>query len=231
MKPNNDSAIRKRSQISKSNRNMFLWIAGASVLVGFALVATIFLGQKLIFNEKILTEKNKTIATLSNNNQMVPGLETAIRVLDTNQDLAKNKANENDQTVQVILDSLPADANSLALGASLQNKLLAGISGLTIESLQVDPVQGVESTSDSAIQDGGLGVASTGNEIIFRFTISGNQEALKQALLNLERSIRTIDITSLQIENQGGSQVMTVQGRAFYEPAREVKLYDKVVRP
>jgi len=50
MKPN-DTALRKRTQISQANRTMFLWIAGASALVGFALVASIFLGQKLLFNE------------------------------------------------------------------------------------------------------------------------------------------------------------------------------------
>ena len=230
MKPN-DTALRKRTQISKANRTMFLWIAGASALIGFALVAVIFLSQKLIFNEKVLFEKNKTIATLESNNKVVGDLQTAIRVLDTNEALAKNKAKDDDQAVQVILDALPSSVNSTALGASLQDKLLAGITGLKINSLQVDPVQGVETSEGSVIDSAAQTAAASDNQITFQFAVSGTADALRQALSNLERSIRTIDVTRVQIESQGADQVMTVQGRAFYEPAKEVKLYDIKVRP
>jgi len=54
-----DAAIRKRTQIAKANRTMFLWVAVISALVGFALVGSLFLIQKAVFNEKVLTEKNK----------------------------------------------------------------------------------------------------------------------------------------------------------------------------
>lgn len=143
MQPNNP-ALRKRTQIAKANRMMFLWIAAGSVVIGCALVVAFFLGQKLIYNERVLAEKETTVAILSANNKIVPELETQVRVLDTNEALALARASDEDQNIRVILDALPSDANSLALGASLQNKLLAGISGLTIESLQVDPVVGVE---------------------------------------------------------------------------------------
>jgi len=228
MKPTN-TAFRKRTQISKANRTMFLWVAGASALVAFAVVGSIFLGQKLIFNEKVLIEKNKAVSTLNANNAAVSDLETNVRVLDTDESLMKARAKDTDQAVQVILDALPSEANSLALGASLQNKLLAGIQGLTIESLQVDPVIGVESLTESSVISG-TEVAGA-NEITFRFAVTGNQDALRQALTNLERSIRTISIISLQIENQGTTQLMTVQARAYYEPTTNVVLYDKVVKP
>lgn len=232
MKPN-DTALRKRTQISKANRTMFLWIAGASALVGFAVVASIFLGQKLFFNEKVLIAKNNTVSILNANNKIVADLKTNVRVLDTNTDLASVKANPSDQTIQVILDALPSDANSLALGASLQTKLLANIPGLTLVSLQVDPVQGIESltSGSSSVSASTTSLASTQDQITFQFSVSGNQAALLQALTNLERSIRTIDVTHLQIQNQGTSQVMTVQGRAFYEPAKTITLYNKVVKP
>ncbi|MDB5179918.1 MAG: hypothetical protein JWN12_550 [Candidatus Saccharibacteria bacterium] len=228
----NDTALRKRTQILKANRVMFIWVAAASALVSFALVTSVFLGQKLIFNEKVLLEKNRTVSTLNQNNKIVSDLETQVRVLDTNTDLASIKANSSDQTIQVILDALPSEANSLALGASLQNKLLAGIGGLTIDSLQVDPVQGIESLSGtSAVQDATATGGSANNIITFSFSVSGKQDQLKQVLTNLERSIRTINIVRLQIDNQGTSQVMTVQGQAYYEPVKNVTLYDKVVKP
>lgn len=229
MKPN-DVALRKRTQISKANKVMFIWIAGASALVSFALVTSFFLGQKLIFNEKVLFEKNKTVGVLSINNGAVDELATNVRALDADEALGLAKANEKDQAIQVILDALPSDANSPALGASLQIKLLAGIPGLTLESLQVNPVEGIESLTPGTVEDASATAASD-NQITFRFAISGTEDALRTALINLERSIRTIDITSLVIESQGDIQLMTVTGRAFYEPAKNVVLYDKVVKP
>lgn len=229
MQPSKDVAIRKRTQIAKANRTMFLWIAAGSAIVGSALVVSFFLIQKLIFNEKVLIEKNNTVSTLQHNNSVIPELQTQVRVLDTSGSLDAVKANPNDQAIQVILDALPSDANSLALGASLQNVLLANIAGLKIESLQVVPVSGIETLSDTDTTiDASSG--SGENEINFQFSVSGNQDALKEVLTNLERSIRTIDVKSLRIETQNGTQLMTVQARAFYEPVKNVQLVDKVVK-
>ena len=229
MKPN-DVAIRKRTQISKASRTMFLWIAIASALVGIAVVVSIFLAQKLIFNEKVLAEKQKTVSTLEKNNKIIPSLQDTIRVLDTNEALKSVKANETDQTIQVILDALPADANSFALGASLQNKLLSGIQGLTIDTLQVDPVIGVETAvDDSTVTAEGEGVAE--NAITFQFKVTGCQDALKQVLTNLERSIRTVEVLSVRIETLGTGQEMTVSARAFYEPKTTLVLTEKKVSP
>lgn len=234
MQPNSQSspspavAVRKRTQIAKTNRMMFLWIAVASAVVGVAIVVSIFLVQKLMYNEKVLLEKQATITTLEQNNKAIPGLQQAIRVLDTNSALMSARANDSDQAIQVILDALPSEANSLALGASLQNKLLAGISGLTIESLRVDPVIGIEVLTDNGASSTTTSLSGF-NEITFQFAVSGNQTALKQVLTNIERSIRAIEITSLRIESQGSRQVMSVQGRAFYEPAKTIQLTDKVV--
>ena len=226
--PPKDLAIRKRTQINKANRTMLLWVAVVSAIVGFALVCSIFLVQKIIFNDKVLSEKDKTVATLKLNNANVANLEDQVRVLDVNQALIDSKSKPDDQAIQVILDALPSDANSLALGASLQNKLLAGIDGLTIDSLRVDPVIGVESLTGSSTS---AAAPTETSEITLTFAVSGSSDALKTTLKRLESSIRVIDITSLKIESQGGNQVMTVQARAFYEPTRVVKLKDKTVKP
>jgi cell division protein FtsB len=227
-------AMRKRTQIARANRVMFIWVAIISAIVGFALVGSIFLAQKLFFNEKVIAEKEKTVATLKTNNANIPDLEAQIRVLDTNQALIDSKAKPTDQAVQAILDALPSDANSLALGASLQNKLLTGIDGLTIQSLQVDPVLGVEqlATGGGATTTAPKTATSlSSNQITFRFAVSGSPQALHDVLDHLERSIRTIDVTSIRIESQGATELLSVEATAFYEPAVVVQLTDKLVKP
>lgn len=222
-----EAALRKRTQIAKANRMMFAWVAGVSVVVGFAIIGAVFLVQMLMFNERVLQEKSNTVSTLKANNANVEELESQVRVLDLNTALISAKANPDDQTLQVILDALPGEPNSLALGASLQKRLLSGISGLSVNSLQVDSVS-VDEFGGTVVDAGTE--EQMPNEIGFQFSVSGNTNALRKVLSNLERSIRTIDVTNLRIESQGGEQILSVEGRAFYEPAKTVELREKVVQ-
>jgi hypothetical protein len=233
MAASQNTALRKRQQIANANRMMFVWVAGASIVVGFALVGSLFLLQKLWFNEKILAEKANTASVLTKNNQVVDDLKNQIRVLNTNQALQSSMIAGEDQPVQVVLDALPSDANSSALGASLQEKFLND-GALTIEALNVDPVAGVESQSNTSVQDASSTSTNAVNQIAFRFTVStdsGNASALKNLLQKLERSIRAIDISLLTIETQGNRLLLTVEARAFYEPAKTVELKEKTVKP
>jgi hypothetical protein len=228
-----NTALRKRQQIANANRMMFLWVAAVSVVVGIAAVISIFLVQKALFNEKVLAEKAKTASILVNNNKVVDELKNQVRVLNTNQSLKDSMAPGETQPIQVVLDALPSEANSSALGASLQEKFLND-AALKLESLNVDPVVGVESESDQNVQDASASGVTGINQITFRFAVSSdvaNANALKDLLQRLERSIRTIDITSLTIETQGTRLVLTVDGHAFYEPAKSVDLKDKTVKP
>jgi hypothetical protein len=224
-------ALRKRQQIAKANRTMFIWVAGTSVIVGIALVTSIFLFQKASFNEKVLSEKSKTATTLVKNNKAVDELKNQVRVLNTNEDLKKSMAPGETQPVQAILDALPSEANSSAFGASLQKRFLTS-DGLTLEELSVDPVAGIESTTDQ-----NASVTSTesgGNQISFRFAVGAditNANALKKLQQDIERSIRPIDITTLSVEVQAKRLVLKVEGHTYYEPAKTIELKDKTVKP
>lgn len=229
-----DTAIRKRQQIANANRMMFLWVAGASVLVGIGLVTCLFLFQKALYNEKVLSEKSKTASVLVANNKKIDELKNQIRVLNTNQALKDSMIPGENQPVQVVLDALPSQANSSALGASLQEKFLNDPT-LTIETLNVDPVQGIESQgSDSVVDASTTSDGTSQNQITFRFVVSVDRskiDSLKNLLQRLERSIRAIDITSLSIETQTNKVLLTAQGHAYYGPAKTVELKAKVIKP
>lgn len=225
------TALRKRQQIAQSNKTMFLWVAGASVLLGIALVVSWFLIQKMVFNQKVLSEKSDTISVLEQNNEAIVSLKENIRVLETNEALNAAKSNDTDKALQVILDALPADANSLALGASLQDKLVAGIDNVSLDSLTVDPVVGVENAAEEEVLEEDASAESP-NAINFRLTVSSNDaNALKELLLRFEKSIRVIDIKSLTLEQTEERLTMNIEASAYYEPARKIELKDKVVKP
>lgn len=232
-----NASMRKRDRIANANRLMFLWVSGVSAVVGFAVVLSLFLGQKILFGEKVLTEKEKTATTLERNIDVIPELKNNVRVLDTNEGLKEVRVNDSDRPIQSVLDALPADANSTAFGASLQTKLLGGISGLTLDSIKVDPVVGVETgqSESSDVIDASIdGVETSEHTINFSLTVSttaSNPDALREVLLRLEKSIRAIDVRSLSITTQSARLVMVASGQAYYEPAKTIELKDKVVRP
>lgn len=224
-------SIRKRAQISAANRAVFVWVAGTSIIVGAALVVVVFLVQMLWHNEKVLSAKQNTISTLEKNIKLAPELKKKITALDANQNLLDSRIKSNLLSIsatQVVLDALPATANSLAFGASLQNVLLANV---PITSISVTPVSGLESISDaSSMIDPGADQNVSANQIAFSFVVTGDEASLRTTLENLQASIRTIDIYYLKIDSQDNSLTLTVRGRAFYEPAKKVELKDMTVR-
>ncbi len=231
-------ALRKRQQISKANRTMFLWVAGASALVGIGIVVAVLLTQRGLFNEKILAVKGHTLSTLEQNIKNVATLKQQIQVMNTNQALTDSMVPGETQPIRVVLDALPSEANSSAFGSSLQQYFLNDPS-LQVEAFNVDPVAGVESqdassaTTRTATPVGGTAASANGT-ITFGFAVSTdgtNISALKTLLQKLERSIRTINVTNLKVEMQSKRIVLTVSGEAYYEPAVTVQLKDQVEKP
>ena len=216
------AAVKKRQVIANSNKKMFVWVALMSAVVGICAVLAYFLIQQIAFKTKVVNQMDSTAATLTKNNKNIPSLVENVRVLETNQALNSVKAHPDDKALQVILDALPADANGLALGASLQHNLIAGAPGVSIESLAVNPV-------DSAAGDTG---ANASNTVSFTLSVKANDaNALKDLLVRFEHSIRVIDIDSVTLERNANTYTLSMTAHAYYQPAKTVVLTDKVVKP
>lgn len=219
-----DAAIRKRQKVLDSSRKMFMWVAGAGVVVSFAAVVSVFLARQIIFQEKVVSEKNNTVRVLSKNIKTAPGLTDDIRVLDTNEMLKKVRIDDSQRPLQAVLDALPADNNKLALGASIKDKLVGGIDGVTIENLSVgDDVSAGKKSASST---------SKAIAVPFQLTVtSGDINKLRDLMKRFELSIRTIDVTSMTIEQGGTMATLSIRGRAFYINPVTIQLTDKLVKP
>lgn len=221
------TALRKRQQIANANRSMFLWVAAASVIVAFAIVVGQFLLQQMLFNEKVLNEKRVTDNTLSENLQAAASLKQEVNTLLANDNLAQSRAKPTDSNLQVILDALPAAPDSLNLGTSLQTVLLSG----RVQSIEALTVDNPAATADSAVQDASVQPTDQPQEIHFRFTVGGNYENIKNALKALDRSIRPISVTTLNIEGNDNNLTATVEAKTYYQLAKDITLKNKTVSP
>lgn len=219
--------VRKRQQIASSNKAMFLWVAGASVLVAFALVISVFLAKQILFTEKVLIEKNNTIGTLDSNLQTADTLDKNVKKLRADKNLTLARSSASDNSLDVVIDAMPYAADEVALGSSLQTALLTGasIESLTVESTDVDTAQG--GTDTSFIEQVG-----TSQPVVFSFKATGTSEQLQDVLDRFNRSIRPINILSLQLESAGANNLTaTVQAVTYYQPKKTVELTEKVVKP
>jgi hypothetical protein len=207
-------SMKKRQVIANSNRTMFIWVAIMSAVVGMCAVVGYFLVKQIIFKTDVTNELEHTVSVLRDNNKNAPSLIDNVRVLETNSALNSVKSRSDDKALQVVLDALPADANTLALGASLQQNLLVGVDGLTVDSLSV-----------VALDD-----AEEAGELPFTLTVRANDaNALKDLLRKFERSIRTIDIDSFSLEKSDTDYSMTIEAHAYYQEAQVIELKNKVV--
>lgn len=213
-------SLRKRQQIDSSKRTMFLVVAVAAFISGGALVVSFFLVQQVMFHTDVIGKKRDTLDTIEANITAVKALEENVRVLDTNEALMAVRLNGEDSALQVILDALPAEANSDALGASLQIRLAGEVSGLRIDGLSLRSAE--ESSANTP---------SANSNIMFEMSVHGTADMLKEFMMRMERSIRVIELTSINIQSGSDGLDMKISGQAFYEPKRVIELKTETFKP
>ena len=224
---NKDVAVRKRQQIDSSRKTMFVFVAGAAFLAGIALVISIFLIQQIVFHSKVIIEKQSTIFRLDKNLESVDELKKNVRVLETNSALNSVKANSENSALQTVLDALPDNPNADAFGASIKNKFVDTVEGLTLDNLSVtSPNSRGEESEDNNSES-----ADSPNTLHFSLEVSGSADKLRELLTKFERSIRVIELKSFEIHTSEDKLSLTIQGVAYYEPAQKIHLEKKVVKP
>lgn len=218
------AGLRKRQQIDKTGRTMFTWVAIASAVLAISIVVSIALLERAAFNQTVIGIKNETAANLKNNNEIVEPLRDQVRLRNTDQALIDTPRPDGAEPLSVVLDALPATANSAAFGASLQKKLLSGVS---IDSLRIEPIADEDSAQATPKEN-------TVREIPFAFTVSAPSSdinKIKAIQRNLERSIRTIKVDTVTIEQRSSTVTLTVKGVGYYTSETTVELQTESITP
>ena len=220
--------LKKREQIHSNNKQLFLWVAGASVIVAFAIVATIFLSKQLLFNEKVLSEKDVSVNDLTKSLQNAKVLNENINNLASDRNLKLARSGSTESNLDVVIDALPYDGDLINLGASLQNVIITGISidslGVSDSAIAVDPSAGV--AAESAVTIG------SSQPLQFTFKATGTVEEVQKFFDRLNHSIRPIKVVNMQLESAGAGKIsVNVSAETYYQPKKSFELTEKVVKP
>jgi Tfp pilus assembly protein PilO len=224
------TGVRKRAQIATANKQMFIWVAAAAVIVAICFVLGLNFVQRIIYQAKVNGEISKTADTLANNVKVIPELMTEVDTLKTNTNLNLANLKSDDSTAfQVVLDALPTEDDRTALGASLQQKVLTP-SGVSIEQISVTDSGGAVITTDETAADNSS-VQPTAQIITFSMVLNGSYSAIQSAIKDIERTIRPITINSIDLQGTDDKLQATINATTYYVPKVNYSLGSKEVEP
>ena len=225
------TGFNKRQQVARANKNIFVWVAVASLVIAICLVFAQFLVQRLVFNQKIINQKSQTNTTLVKNIDNAKQLKKNIDNLITDSNLAKVsvKSNSpNNNNLQVILDALPTADDGATFANSLAGVVLVR-SGVTLASLTAGDNAVVSTTQAGAAT--ASGASAQPQTTPFAFTIRGDYNQVKNALADIDHVIRPIKITKLVVQGAQAELTVTAEGVTYYMPPSSVGLQRKSIKP
>ena len=224
--------LKKRQQIENASRSMFVWVAVASVAVSICLVTAQFLFQKWTYNNRVLNAKYKAASQLSKNITNAHQLETAVNALVGNNDLASVKTNTDDPNTKSVLDALPSTFDATAWATSLQKAILSH-SGVAIDGISVPSDQDQTATGGSTTATGATSANTndpTPQQMKFEVTVSGSYDKIRNMMLDLERTIRPIQVTDITLDGDDASMTATIGGVTYYQPSKSASVKQEVVK-
>lgn len=218
------TGVKKRQQILTANRVMFGWIVAASIVIGVCAILMQFLIRQLMFNGTVLSKLNETNQTIEGNVKAYDGLKASVVKLTANSNLTGLKKGDNSTALQVIIDALPTEDNRTALATSMQKEVI-GPSGVVLDSFvaQSSDVAGYANTTSS--------LTAGAQSFDFTFSIVGTYDQVKQAIRNIERSIRPINIKTLDIVGTDQRLQATITATTYYQLPKTVELGKKTIKP
>ncbi len=217
------TGLNKRRQITMAGKMMFIWVAIAAVITSFAIVGVQFLFQQWSFNNKVISAKYLASSTLDKNLKNVSLLKQNINELVGSTDLATSRNADSENNLQVILDALPTQSDVTGLATSLQ-KVIAPQSGVSLESVSVpSDASAIDLATTSTLVGGPI-------EQPYTVVVSGSYQSIQIFLQNLEKTIRPMNVTGLNVSGSDTSLRATIDFTAYYQPNKVVTITKKAIQ-
>jgi hypothetical protein len=215
----------KRQLINKANSRIVAVTSGASFFVMFCLIGSYTLLGQLTYQNRVISAKKKALTQLqqdiSSTKELVSRYQAfvtgPINVLGGNPAGAGGQDGDN---AKIILDALPSKYDFPALVTSLEK--IFKDQGVQIES--------IGGTDDQIAQADSSSSTPQPVPVPFQFSVSGNYDEIKKVVTALERSIRPMQIQTMQLTGNEKKMTLTVSAQTYYQPEKNLKIRTEVVR-
>jgi Tfp pilus assembly protein PilO len=205
----------KHLQVSKINTIILVAASLTTVVVIFSFVGSISLYKQMKYQNKVIDLRNKANKQLEKNIKSVAGLVYAYDNFEKSSESILGTADRNSK---IALDALPSKYDFPALTASLEG--VAQLSGVAVTAI-TGTDQEATATQDSA--------NPKPIEIPFQITVKGSFASIKQFVVNLQRSIRPIQVQTIIFSGNDSDLEANVTAKTYYQPEKRLDLQQAVV--
>ncbi len=216
----------KRSLIDKANTTIVAVTAGACFVVVFSLVASATLFSQFNYQNRIIGAKNKAIKQLKDDKAATDNLKVSYdSFVNSSQNILGGNPTgtgpQDGDNAKIILDALPSKYDFPALTTSLEKIL-------TSQSVEIQTITGTDDALNQS--DNQTSSNPTPQTMPFKISVDGNYDSLHNVLLALERSIRPIQITTLDISGDQTKLTLNIDAQTYYQPAKDLNITMQVVK-
>ena len=210
----------KRLQIDKSNSTLVIVAGIAAFIFIFSLVATKALVSQSNYQNRVITKKSKTLSTLKSDVTAAGQLETSYQAFDTTSQNAlggdpNGNGPQDGNNTKIVLDALPSSYDFPALVTSIE-AMLNG-KPLTINSIAGTDDEVAQSANQSSATPAAVPMP-------FQLSVTGDYPGIQALISSLEKSIRPIQLQSLQISGSQDKLTMSITAQSYYQPAKVFKI-------
>lgn len=217
----------KRLLIDKANTRIVIYVSVAAFILVFSLVATKTLVSEAAYQNRVISAKrvavNQLKADLSATTKLQSSYNAFVNMpqnaLGGNPD---GTGPQDGNNAKIVLDALPSTYDFPGLTTSLDN-LLSSQSGITID--------GISGTDEEATLGNNQSSSNPQPQPIpFSVSVTGNYSSLQGVISTFERSIRPIQVQTLDISGTEPDLTMSITAQTYFQPAKSLNISEKVVK-
>lgn len=215
----------KRIMIDKANGQIVGVTAVAAFVVIFCLVASYILIGQLAYQNRVIGKKKEALTQLKTDIQTTKSLVSSYKsFVSTSQNIIGGNPDgqglQDGDNAKIVLDALPSKYDFPALATSLETLLQS-------QNVQIQSIGG---TDDEVAQSGSGGTtAPAAVAMPFQLTVSGTYDAIKNVVEAFNRSIRPIELQTMQITGSESEMTLSVTGQSYYQPEKVLNIKTEVV--
>ena len=216
----------KRALIDRANTNVVVLTSVAAFILVFCGVATKTLISQAAYQNRVISANKATLKQVKSNINAVTALKKSYQEFsnaDTNVLGGSKDGNGplDGANSKLVLDALPRSYDFPALATSLE-KLLASqkVSITNIGGTDEETTQSSNNSSNTP----------TPVPMPFQLTVTGNYDSIRGLVGTFEKSIRPIQIQTLDITGDSSQLDMTITAQTFYQPAKTFSMKSEVIK-
>jgi hypothetical protein len=221
MNEEQSTGVRKRQQITSTNKQVMLYVAAAAAIVTICAMLSFNFWQRIAYQWEVISEWDATNASLKSSIDNIPKLRDEVEALSANNNIKSIRkfVDPELEKWQVVFDVLPSSCDSMAVEYAFSDIIFKPSQlGATVKDATAALESGNCATMPASASEGaaGAGSGSTGTVnpqpilMMISFELeNATDEDVRKALLSMEYSLHPITIQTIEVA-EGSAKITAV---------------------